>query len=162
MFATPRTSWTCGSWAERSDFAATLRCARRCCRWRITTTHVDAFLLIEAIIETPALLYRLNDVVRPANTACEQIVDAAADETADTKSSTTKRTQKENCEKQAINNMETFFIICFATGLVLSLLSVVGGFGDFHFGHFHLPVVPTLDMPHGPAWTRRNGSESLR
>jgi hypothetical protein len=34
--------------------------------------------------------------------------------------------------------METFFLICFATGLVLSLLSVVGGFGHFHIGHLHL------------------------
>ncbi len=51
-------------------------------------------LLMEAIIETPALLDRLFDVLRPANTAGAQIVDAAADETADTKSSTTKRTQK--------------------------------------------------------------------
>ena len=34
--------------------------------------------------------------------------------------------------------METFFIICFATGLVLSLLSVVGGFGHLHIGHFHI------------------------
>ena len=49
---------------------------------------------MEAIIETPALLDRLFDVLRPANTAGAQIVDAAADETADTKPSTTKRTQK--------------------------------------------------------------------
>lgn len=34
--------------------------------------------------------------------------------------------------------METFFIICFATGLILSLLSVVGGFGHFHIGHIHV------------------------
>ncbi len=46
--------------------------------------------------------------------------------------------------------METFFIICFATGLVLSLLSVVGGFGDFHFGHFHLGHhVGHAHGPHG-------------
>ncbi|MEG9437153.1 hypothetical protein JAO29_13425 [Edaphobacter sp. HDX4] len=44
--------------------------------------------------------------------------------------------------------MSTFFIITFATGLILSLLSVVGGFGHFHLGHLH------LDHPiahgHGP------------
>jgi len=51
-------------------------------------------LLIEAIIETPALLDRLFDVLRPANAAGAPIIDAAADETADTKSSTTKRPQK--------------------------------------------------------------------
>jgi hypothetical protein len=39
--------------------------------------------------------------------------------------------------------METFFLICFATGLVLSLLSVVGGFGHFHIGHLH------VGHPHG-------------
>ena len=39
--------------------------------------------------------------------------------------------------------METFFLICFATGLVLSLLSVVGGFGHCDIGHFH------VGHPHG-------------
>lgn len=34
--------------------------------------------------------------------------------------------------------METFFIICFATGLILSLLSAFGGFGHLHIGHFHV------------------------
>jgi len=43
--------------------------------------------------------------------------------------------------------METFFLICFATGLVLSLLSVVGGFGHFHIGHFH--VGHSIGHPHG-------------
>jgi hypothetical protein len=39
--------------------------------------------------------------------------------------------------------METFFLICFATGLVLSLLSVVGGFGHCDIGHLH------IGHPHG-------------
>jgi hypothetical protein len=34
--------------------------------------------------------------------------------------------------------MENFFLICFATGLVLSLLSLMSGFGHLHIGHFHL------------------------
>lgn len=34
--------------------------------------------------------------------------------------------------------METFFIVSFATGLILSLLSLLGGFGHLHIGHFHL------------------------
>jgi len=34
--------------------------------------------------------------------------------------------------------MESFFIICFATGLVLSLLSLMSGFGHLHIGHFHV------------------------
>ena len=34
--------------------------------------------------------------------------------------------------------MTSFFIICFATGLVLSLLSLLSGFGHLHLGHFHV------------------------
>jgi len=34
--------------------------------------------------------------------------------------------------------MASFFIICFATGLVLSLLSLMSGFGHLHIGHFHI------------------------
>jgi hypothetical protein len=34
--------------------------------------------------------------------------------------------------------MASFFIICFATGLVLSLLSLMSGFGHLHIGHFHV------------------------
>lgn len=46
--------------------------------------------------------------------------------------------------------METLFIICFATGLVLSLLSVAGGFGHLHLGHFHMGHhVGHAHAPHG-------------
>jgi len=38
--------------------------------------------------------------------------------------------------------METFFIVSFATGLILSLLSLLGGFGHLHIGHFHLDHSP--------------------
>jgi hypothetical protein len=34
--------------------------------------------------------------------------------------------------------MASFFISCFATGLVLSLLSLMSGFGHLHIGHFHI------------------------
>jgi len=34
--------------------------------------------------------------------------------------------------------MASFFIICFATGLVLSLLSLMSGFGHLHIGHLHV------------------------
>jgi hypothetical protein len=34
--------------------------------------------------------------------------------------------------------MESFFLICFATGLVLSLLSLMSGFGHLHLGQFHI------------------------
>ena len=33
---------------------------------------------------------------------------------------------------------ETFYLICFALGLSLTLLSFAGVFSHFHFGHFHL------------------------
>jgi membrane protein implicated in regulation of membrane protease activity len=33
---------------------------------------------------------------------------------------------------------ESFYLICFAVGLALSVLSFVGGFGHFHVGHLHL------------------------
>jgi hypothetical protein len=44
--------------------------------------------------------------------------------------------------------METFFIVSFATGLILSLLSLVGGFGHLHIGHFHLGH--SCGHAHGP------------
>ena len=37
--------------------------------------------------------------------------------------------------------METFYLVCFGIGLVLSLATALGGFGHLHFGHFgHLHV----------------------
>ncbi len=34
--------------------------------------------------------------------------------------------------------METFFLICFLVGLILSVLSVVGGFSHLHIGRVHI------------------------
>ncbi len=34
--------------------------------------------------------------------------------------------------------METFFLICFLVGLILSVLSVVGGFAHLHIGRVHV------------------------
>ena len=34
--------------------------------------------------------------------------------------------------------METFYLICFVVGLVLSLLSIAGGFTHLHLGRFHI------------------------
>jgi membrane-bound ClpP family serine protease len=34
--------------------------------------------------------------------------------------------------------METVYLICFILGLVLSILSVVGGFSHLHIGHIHI------------------------
>jgi membrane protein implicated in regulation of membrane protease activity len=32
--------------------------------------------------------------------------------------------------------MDTFYLVCFGTGLVLSLATALGGFGHLHLGHF--------------------------
>ena len=32
--------------------------------------------------------------------------------------------------------METFYLVCFGIGLVLSLATALGGFGHLHLGHF--------------------------
>ena len=34
--------------------------------------------------------------------------------------------------------MDSFYLICFTVGLVLSLISVVGGFAHLHIGRFHI------------------------
>lgn len=34
--------------------------------------------------------------------------------------------------------MDTFYLICFGVGLVLSLVSAVGGFAHLHIGHVHI------------------------
>jgi membrane protein implicated in regulation of membrane protease activity len=34
--------------------------------------------------------------------------------------------------------METFYLICFGVGLVLSVVSVLGGFAHLHLGHLHV------------------------
>ena len=34
--------------------------------------------------------------------------------------------------------MDSFYLICFCVGLVLSLISVVGGFAHLHIGRFHM------------------------
>jgi hypothetical protein len=48
--------------------------------------------------------------------------------------------------------MDSFYLICFGVGLVLSLISVVGGFAHLHIGHFHIghaTHVHTHGTPHG-------------
>ena len=34
--------------------------------------------------------------------------------------------------------MDSFYLVCFGVGLVLSLLTVVGGFSHLHIGRFHI------------------------
>jgi len=44
-------------------------------------------------------------------------------------------------------NWETFYLICFVVGLVLSLLSLLGGMGHISW-HFHLPHGHVGHLPH--------------
>jgi hypothetical protein len=58
--------------------------------------------------------------------------------------------------------MASFFIICFATGLVLSLLSLMSGFGHLHIGHFHVGHHPMGHMHgHGTGHGGHNGISSV-
>jgi hypothetical protein len=46
---------------------------------------------------------------------------------------------------------ETFYLICFALGLSLTLLSFAGVFSHFHFGHFHWNFGHGVGHGHGGA-----------
>jgi hypothetical protein len=54
--------------------------------------------------------------------------------------------------------MANFFLICFATGLVLSLLSLMSGFGHLHIGHFHIGHHP---VGHAHGHGAHNGISSV-
>lgn len=56
--------------------------------------------------------------------------------------------------------MESFFLICFVTGLVLSLLSLMSGFGHLHLGHFHVGHHHIGHAAHGPGG-HNNGISSV-
>jgi membrane protein implicated in regulation of membrane protease activity len=45
--------------------------------------------------------------------------------------------------------MDSFYLICFCVGLVLSLISVVGGFAHLHIGRFHVGHVAHGHAAHG-------------
>ena len=59
--------------------------------------------------------------------------------------------------------MASFFIICFATGLVLSLLSLMSGFGHLHIGHLHVGhhVGHVHGHGHGAGRSLHNGISSV-
>jgi hypothetical protein len=44
-------------------------------------------------------------------------------------------------------NWETFYLVCFLAGLMLSVVSLLGGMGHFG-GHVHVPHVPHVHAPH--------------
>jgi membrane-bound ClpP family serine protease len=45
--------------------------------------------------------------------------------------------------------METIYLVCFIVGLVLSVLSVAGGFAHLHIGRMHVGHVHTHNGTHG-------------
>jgi hypothetical protein len=47
--------------------------------------------------------------------------------------------------------MDSFYLICFGVGLVLSLISVVGGFAHLHIGRLHIGHMAHGHAPHGGA-----------
>ena len=47
--------------------------------------------------------------------------------------------------------MDSFYLICFSVGLILSLLSLVGGFAHLHIGHFHIGHAAHTHAAHGTA-----------
>jgi membrane-bound ClpP family serine protease len=55
--------------------------------------------------------------------------------------------------------MDTFYLICFGVGLVLSFASLAGGFAHLHIGHFHLGHVAHThgSGPHSSGISAVNG-----
>lgn len=52
---------------------------------------------------------------------------------------------------QSVMNWETFYLVCFLAGLMLSFVSLLGGMGHFG-GHVHMPPaghMPHVHIPHG-------------
>jgi len=47
--------------------------------------------------------------------------------------------------------MDSFYLICFSVGLILSLISVVGGFAHLHIGRLHIGHMAHGHAPHAGA-----------
>jgi membrane protein implicated in regulation of membrane protease activity len=56
--------------------------------------------------------------------------------------------------------MASFYLICFCVGLVLSLISVVGGFAHLHIGRFHIGHVAHGHGAHGAHGAHRGSHGS--
>jgi membrane protein implicated in regulation of membrane protease activity len=56
--------------------------------------------------------------------------------------------------------METFYLICFGVGLVLSVVSVLGGFAHLHLGHLHVGHSGLTHHGTGAHGSGANGSGS--
>jgi membrane protein implicated in regulation of membrane protease activity len=56
--------------------------------------------------------------------------------------------------------MDSFYLICFCVGLVLSLLSLIGGFAHLHIGRIHIGHMAHGHASHGAAH-RSNGLSAV-
>jgi len=56
--------------------------------------------------------------------------------------------------------MDTFYLICFGVGLVLSIVSVLGGFAHLHLGHLHIGHSPLAHHGTGGHAGGAHGSKS--
>jgi len=56
--------------------------------------------------------------------------------------------------------MDTFYLICFGVGLVLSIVSVFGGFAHLHLGHLHIGHSPLAHHGTGGHAGGAHGSKS--
>jgi membrane protein implicated in regulation of membrane protease activity len=57
--------------------------------------------------------------------------------------------------------MDSFYLICFSVGLVLSLLSVIGGFAHLHIGRIHIGHLAHGHLAHGHAAHRGHGLSAV-
>ena len=59
-------------------------------------------------------------------------------------------------------NWETFYLVCFLAGLMLSFVSLLGGMGHFgghvHLPHVHVPHAGHVHMPHAAGTVHAAGS----
>ena len=59
-------------------------------------------------------------------------------------------------------NWETFYLVCFLAGLMLSLVSLLGGMGHFgghvHVPHVHVPHAGHVHIPHGGGTAQQGGA----
>src|SRR5215472_10339574 len=57
--------------------------------------------------------------------------------------------------------MITFYLVCFLAGLMLSIVSLLGGMGHFG-GHVHIPHAPHVHLPHAPHAHIPHGASGVR
>ena len=130
----------------------------------------ECLLLLEAILETPGLMPRLTEVLRKQGPRDQGTRDQG---------SGNKESEDQGLrDRQGLGqgteafggtamNWETFYLVCFLAGLMLSFVSLLGGMGHFgghvHVPHVHVPHAGHVPhMPHGAvgAFTRASGGGS--